>query len=68
MATIKVMAADGVEVPLEDGRVLKVEHGVVELEATIYNRRRVMDGDLIKVVDNDVPVAPALVAKKTKGA
>lgn len=60
MDKLRVKAADNVEVPLEDGRTLKPADGVVELDATVYNRRRVNDGDLI-VVDETAPIA------KTKG-
>ena len=66
MANIKVKAAVGVDVPLDDGRVLKVGHGEVEVERTPFVLRRVMDGDLIDVTAADNEAATPVVEAKTK--
>ncbi|HDR1427602.1 TPA: DUF2635 domain-containing protein [Pasteurella multocida] len=49
---MKVKAAVGVKVPLENQPLAYIEQEPVEVENTIYYQRRIADGDLIKVKDN----------------
>lgn len=46
---MKVKAAIGVKVPLENRPHQFIEQAVVEVEPTLYYQRRIADGDLIEV-------------------
>ena len=46
---MKVIAAVGVKVPLENQPYAYIEQEPVEVENTVYYQRRIADGDLIEV-------------------
>ena len=46
---MKVKAAPGVKVPFEHRPNAFIEQDVVEVENSLYYRRRIADGDLVKV-------------------
>lgn len=46
---MKVKAAPGVSVPVEGKPHIYIEQSAVDVEETLYYRRRLADGDLIKI-------------------
>lgn len=50
---LKVKAAKGVRVPVENRPHHYIEQEVVEVENTLYYQRRIADGDLIVVEGNE---------------
>lgn len=48
---MKVKAANGIKVPMENQPYHYIEQDVVEVEDSIYYQRRINDGDLIVVND-----------------
>lgn len=46
---MKVIAAVGIKVPLENQPYAYIEQEPVEVENTVYYQRRIADGDLIEV-------------------
>ncbi|BFU64712.1 DUF2635 domain-containing protein [Rodentibacter abscessus] len=46
---MKVKAKAGIKVPMENQPYVYIEQAVVEIEPTVYYRRRIQDGDLIEV-------------------
>ncbi|QOF68300.1 DUF2635 domain-containing protein [Actinobacillus sp. GY-402] len=48
---MKVKATPGVKVPYEDRPYAHIEQTVVDVPDTTYYRRRIADGDLIKVIE-----------------
>lgn len=61
MKRIKVKPRAGVVVMDEYGRPFP--EGTTEINATVYNRRRIKDGDLLVVTEEDKP-APTKRAKR----
>ncbi|PJG83769.1 DUF2635 domain-containing protein [Caviibacterium pharyngocola] len=53
---MKVKAKDGVKVPLEYQPAAFIEQEPVEVEESLYYRRRIADGDLIVVKEPRKPV------------
>ena len=50
---LKVKAAKGVRVPVENRPHHYIEQEAVEVENTLYYQRRIADGDLIVVKGNE---------------
>ncbi len=52
MEQIKVRVVGNVSVPLDNGKEILPSDGVVEVNATVYVKRRILDGDLERVQDD----------------